>query len=75
MAYVKLNTAISKIKDNSNLYMKNKDDSEHIYNIENGIVYRTVIENNIVTKFKNMGTIEEFIEQNNLVDKWQVLSK
>lgn len=74
MAYVKLNTAISKIKDNSNLYMKNKDDSEHIYNIENGIVYRTVIENDIVTKFKNMGTIEEFIEQNNLVDKWQVLS-
>lgn len=75
MAYVKLNTAISKIKDNSNLYMKNKDDSEHLYNIENGIVYRTVIENDIVTKFKNMGTIEEFIEQNNLVDKWQVLYK
>lgn len=74
MAYVKLNIAISKIKDNSNLYMKNKDDSEHLYNIENGIVYRTVIENDIVTKFKNMGTIEEFIEQNNLVDKWQVLS-
>ena len=74
MAYVKLNTAINKIKDNSNLYMKNKDDSEHIYSIENGIVYRTVIENDIVTKFKNMGTIEEFIEQNNLVDKWQVLS-
>lgn len=75
MAYVKLNTAISKIKDDSNLYMKNKDDNEHIYNIENGIVYRTVIENDIVTKFKNMGTIEQFIEQNNLVDKWQVLSK
>ena len=74
MAYVKLNTAISKIKDNSNLYMKNKDDSEHIYNIENGIVYRTVIENDIVTKFKNMGTIEQFVEQNNLGDKWQVLS-
>lgn len=75
MAYVKLNTAISKIKDDSNLYMKNKDDNEHLYNIENGIVYRTVIENDIVTKFKNMGTIEQFIEQNNLVDKWQVLSK
>ena len=75
MAYVKLNKAISKIKDDSNLYMKNKDDNEHLYNIENGIVYRTVIENDIVTKFKNMGTIEQFIEQNNLVDKWQVLSK
>ena len=74
MAYVKLNIAINKIKDDSNLYMKNKDDSEHLYNIENGIVYRTVIENDIVTKFKNMGAIEEFIEQNNLVDKWQVLS-
>lgn len=74
MAYVKLNTAISRIKDNSNLYMKNKDDNKHLYNIENGIVCRTVIENDIVTKFKNMGTIEEFIEQNNLVDKWQVLS-
>lgn len=73
MAYLKLKTAISKIKDDSNLYMKNKDDNEHLYNIENGIVYRTVIENDIVTKFKNMGTIEQFIEQNNLVDKWQVL--
>lgn len=75
MKNIKLNTAISKIKDDSNLYMKNKDDNEHLYNIENGIVYRTVIENDIVTKFKNMGTIEQFIEQNNLVDKWQVLSK
>lgn len=75
MAYLKLKTAISKIKDDSNLYMKNKDDNEHLYNVENGIVYRTVIENDIVTKFKNMGTIEQFIEQNNLVDKWQVLSK
>lgn len=75
MAYLKLKTAISKIKDDSNLYMKNKDDNEHLYNIENGIVYRTVIENDIVTKFKNMGTIEQFVEQNNLGDKWQVLSK
>ena len=75
MKNIKLNKAISKIKDDSNLYMKNKDDNEHIYNIENGIVYRTVIENDIVTKFKNMGTIEQFIEQNNLVDKWQVLYK
>lgn len=74
MAYVKLNTAINKIKDDSNLYMKNKDDNEYLYNIENGIVYRTVIENDIVTKFKNMGTIEQFVEQNNLGDKWQVLS-
>ena len=75
MAYLKLKTAISKIKDDSNLYMKNKDDDEHLYKIENGIVYRTVIENDIVTKFKNMGTIEQFVEQNNLGDKWQVLSK
>ena len=33
------------------------------------------IENDIVTKFKNMGSIEQFIEQNTLGDKWQVLSK
>ena len=75
MAYVKLKTAINKIKDNSNLYMTVKDDNEHLYNIENGIVYRKVIENNTVTKFKNMGSIEQFIEQNILGDKWQVLSK
>ena len=75
MAYVKLKTAINKIKDNSNLYMTVKDDNEHLYNIENGIVYRKVIENNTVTKFKNMGSIEQFIEQNTLGDKWQVLSK
>lgn len=75
MAYVKLNTAISKIKENSNLCMMAKDDNVHLYTIENGIVYRAVIENDIVTKFKNMGTIEQFVEQNNLGDKWQVLSK
>lgn len=74
MAYIKLKTAISKIKDNSNLYMKNKDDAEHLYNIENGIVCRKVIENDVITKFKNMGSIEEFIEQNGLVDKWEVVS-
>ena len=75
MSYVKLKTAINKIKDNSNLYMTVKDDNEHLYTIENGIVYRKVIENNTVTKFKNMGSIEQFIEQNILGDKWQVLSK
>lgn len=75
MAYVKLKTAINKIKDNSNLYMTAKDDNEHLYTIENGIVYRKVIENDTVTKFKNMGSIEQFIEQNTLGDKWQVLSK
>ena len=75
MEYIKLNTAINKIKDNSNLYMTVKGDNEHLYSIENGIVYRKVIENDIVTKFKNMGTIEQFIEQNTLGDKWQVLSK
>lgn len=74
MAYVKLKTAISKIKDDSNLCMKNKDDAEHLYNIENGMVFRKVIENDVITKFKNMGSIEEFIEQNNLVDKWEVVS-
>lgn len=75
MAYVKLKTAINKIKDNSNFYMTVKDDNEHLYTIENGIVYRKIIENNTVTKFKNMGSIEQFIEQNTLGDKWQVLSK
>ena len=75
MEYIKLNTAINKIKDNSNLYMTVKGDNEHLYSIENGIVYRKVIENDIVTKFKNMGSIEQFIEQNTLGDKWQVLSK
>ena len=75
MTYIKLNTAINKIKDNSNLYMTVKGDNEHLYSIENGIVYRKVIENDIVTKFKNMGSIEQFIEQNTLGDKWQVLSK
>ena len=75
MAYVKLKTAINKIKDNSNLYMTVKDDNEHLYSIKNGIVYRKVIKNDIVTKFKNMGSIEQFIEQNTLGDKWQVLSK
>ena len=35
MAYVKLNTAINKIKDNPNLYMTAKTDNEHIYDIEN----------------------------------------
>lgn len=75
MSYVKLKTAINKIKDNSNFYMTVKDDNEHLYTIENGIVYRKIIENNTVTKFKNMGSIEQFIEQNTLGDKWQVLSK
>lgn len=75
MAYVKLKTAINKIKDDSNLCMKNKDNDEYLYNIENGTIYRKVIENDIVTKFKNMGSVEEFIEQNDLVDKWQVVSK
>lgn len=75
MAYVKLKTAINKIKDNSNLYMTVKDDNEHFYTIENGIVYRKVIENDTVAKFKNMGSIEQFIEQNTLGDKWQVFSK
>ena len=75
MEYIKLNTAINKIKDNSNLYMTVKGDNEHLYSIENGIVYRKVIENDTVTKFKNMGTIEQFIKQNTLGDKWQVLSK
>lgn len=75
MLYVKLKTAINKIKDNSNFYMTVKDDNEHLYTIENGIVYRKIIENNTVTKFKNMGSIEQFIEQNTLGDKWQVLSK
>ena len=75
MPYVKLKTAINKIKDNSNFYMTVKDDNEHLYTIENGIVYRKVIENDTVTKFKNMGTIEQFIEQNTLGDKWQVFSK
>ena len=75
MTYTKLNTAINKIKDNSNFYMINKDDNEHIYTVENGIVYRKVIENGIVNKFKNMGSIEQFVEQNNLEDKWQVISK
>ena len=75
MAYVKLKTAINKIKDNSNFYMTVKDDNEHLYTIENGIVYRKVIENDTVTKFKNMGSIEQFIEQNTLGDKWQVFSK
>lgn len=74
MAYLKLKTAISKIKDDSNLYMKNKDDAEHLYNIENGMVLRKVIESDVVTKFKNMGSIEEFIEQNGLVDKWEVVT-
>lgn len=75
MPYVKLKTAINKIKDNSNLYMTVKDDNEHLYTIENGIVYRKVIENDTVAKFKNMGSIEQFIEQNTLGDKWQVFSK
>lgn len=75
MSYVKLKTAINKIKDNSNFYMTVKDDNEHLYTIENGIVYRKVIENDTVTKFKNMGSIEQFIEQNTLGDKWQVFSK
>ena len=75
MPYVKLKTAINKIKDNSNFYMTVKDDNEHLYTIENGIVYRKVIENDTVTKFKNMGSIEQFIEQNTLGDKWQVFSK
>ena len=75
MEYIKLKTAINKIKDNSNLYMTVKGDNEHLYSIENGIVYRKVIENDIVTRFKNMGSIEQFIEQNTLGDKWQVLSK
>lgn len=75
MSYVKLKTAINKIKDNSNFFMTVKDDNEHLYTIENGIVYRKVIENDTVTKFKNMGSIEQFIEQNTLGDKWQVLSK
>ena len=75
MSYVKLKTAINKIKDNSNLYMIVKDDNEHRYIIENGIVYRKVIENDTVTKFKNMGSIEQFIEQNTLGEKWQVFSK
>ena len=75
MSYVKLKTAINKIKDNSNLYMIVKDDNEHLYTIENGIVYRKVIENDTVAKFKNMGSIEQFIEQNTLGDKWQVISK
>ena len=75
MPYVKLKTAINKIKDNSNFYMTVKDDNEHLYTIENGIVYRKVIENDTVTKFKNMGSIEQFIEQNTLGDKWQVISK
>lgn len=75
MSYVKLKTAINKIKDNSNFFMTVKDDNEHLYTIENGIVYRKIIENNTVTKFKNMGSIEQFIEQNTLGDKWQVLSK
>lgn len=75
MSYVKLKTAINKIKDNSNFYMTVKDDNEHLYTIENGIVYRKIIENDTVTKFKNMGSIEQFIEQNTLGDKWQVLSK
>ena len=75
MPYVKLKTAINKIKDNSNFYMTVKDDNEHLYTIENGIVYRKVIENDTVTKFKNMGSLEQFIEQNTLGDKWQVLSK
>ena len=75
MSYVKLKTAINKIKDNSNLYMIVKDDNEYLYTIENGIVYRKVIENDTVTKFKNMGSIEQFIEQNTLGDKWQVISK
>lgn len=75
MSYVKFKTAINKIKDNSNFYMTVKDDNEHLYTIENGIVYRKVIENDTVTKFKNMGSIEQFIEQNTLGDKWQVISK
>lgn len=75
MSYVKLKTAINKIKDNSNFYMTVKDDNEHLYTIENGIVYRKIIENDTVTKFKNMGSIEQFIEQNTLGDKWQVFSK
>lgn len=75
MSYVKLKTAINKIKDNSNFFMTVKDDNEHLYTVENGIVYRKVIENDTVTKFKNMGSIEQFIEQNTLGDKWQVLSK
>ena len=75
MSYVKLKTAINKIKDNSNFFMTVKDDNEHLYTIENGIVYRKVIENDSVTKFKNMGPIEQFIEQNTLGDKWQVISK
>ena len=74
MGYVKLNAAIKKIKDNSDFYMTAKDD-EHIYVIENGMVYRQIIENGVVTKFKNMGTIEQFIEQNDLGDKWQVSQK
>ena len=75
MAYVKLKTAINKIKDNSNLYMTVKDDNEHLDTIENGIVHRKVIENDTVAKFKNIGSIEQFIEQNTLGDKWQVFSK
>ena len=39
MEYVKLKTAINKIKDNSNLYMTVKDDNEHLYSIKNGICY------------------------------------
>lgn len=35
MAYIKLKTAINKIKDNSNLYMTVKDDNEYLYTIEN----------------------------------------
>lgn len=75
MSYVKLKTAINKIKDNSNFFMTVKDDNEHLYTIENGIVYREIIENDTMTKFKNMGSIEQFIEQNTLGDKWQVISK
>lgn len=75
MAYVKLNTAINKIKNNSEFYMKSKDDDKHLFNIENGIVFRKVIENDTITNFKNMGSIEQFIEQNTLGDKWQVFVK
>ena len=63
MAYVKLKTAVNKLKEDSTLYMISKDDNEHLYNVENGIVYRKVIENDVITKFKNMGSIEEFINE------------
>ena len=73
MKYTKLVKAIDKAKD-TELVLKHKDDNGYVYSIENNTVYRKFLENGVISKFKNMGTIEEFLKyaQDNLEDKWIV---